>query len=275
MRGFDNERQIMAEHEKTEQAGTQPERLDLTVFVPAYNEEKLIVKTLNTIREAMADFDFSYEVLIYNDASTDQTAAVTQKYIEENGLQGQFILVDIEKNSGIGINYYRAAERGRGDYFIVLFGDNAEPAESMRRVFNLIGKADVIIPYFDTRLFDLRFNGDNRSFIRRLISITFAWIVRLISGHNVKYFNGFVIHRRKNVLKYRGNTYGLGYQAELLCQVLSEPDVSFLEVKVFNYDRVEGMPTAFKPRNVVSVIGSLFRILRRRRFRRPPKPERK
>ena len=107
-----------------------------------------------------------------------------------------------------------------------------------------------------------------------MISIVFAWIVRVISGHNIKYFNGFVIHRRANVLRHRSETYGLGYQAELLCAVLSEPGTSFLEVKVFNYDRVEGMPTAFKLRNIVSVAGSLWRILKSRRFGKPSKPVR-
>jgi glycosyltransferase involved in cell wall biosynthesis len=245
---------------------TANQRVDLTIFVPCYNEEKLIGKTLDTIRRATAGFPFTYEVLVYNDASIDKTAEVTQKYIDDNKLQGQFFLISNEKNAGIGVNYFRAARRGRGDYFIVLFGDNAEPEEAMRRVFNLLGKADVIIPYFDTRLLDLRFNGDNRTIARRAISITFAWIVRLISGVNVKYFNGFVIHRRENVLKYPSETYGLGYQAELLCKVLSDPKVSFLEVKVFNNDRSDGKATAFKPRNVISVLGSLWRIVKIRRF---------
>jgi glycosyltransferase involved in cell wall biosynthesis len=249
-------------------------KLDLSIYVPCFNEERLIERTLDTIREATSGFGFSYEVLVYNDASKDRTAEITEAYISRHQLGDQFFLINNEKNAGIGVNYFRAAERGRGEYFIVIFGDNAEPVEALRRVFNLIGKADVIIPYFDTRLFDMRFNGDNRSFIRRAISITFAWIVRVISGHNVKYFNGFVIHRRENVLRHRSDTYGLGYQAELLCSVLSEPNISFLEVKVFNYDRVEGMPTAFKAKNVISVLGSLWRILKSRRFTRPPRPER-
>ena len=257
----------------TNQDGTRP--VDLTIFVPAYNEEPLITKTLDTIREATSSFDFSYEVFVYDDASTDGTAEVTRRYIADNELAGSFHLVSNERNQGIGVNYFRAAEQGSGEYFIILFGDNVEPAETMRRMFNLMGKADVIIPYLDTRLFDMRFNGDARSFIRRFISIVFAWIVRTVSGHNVHYFNGFVMHRTENVLKYRSDTYGLGYQAELLCRVLSEPGISFLEVKCYNFDRVAGMPTAFKPRNVVSVLGSLWRIVKIRRFSRPPKPERK
>lgn len=239
-------------------------RVDLTIFVPCYNEEKLILRTLDTIREAAADFKMTYEVLVYDDASTDGSAARVRGYIAEQQLGDRYFLVANERNAGIGVNYFRAAERGRGEYFLVLFGDNVEPAEAMRRIFNLMGKADVVIPYFDTRLFDLRLNGDNRALIRRLLSILFAQLVRMISGHNVHYFNGPVMHRRANVLKHRIATYGLGYQAELLCRVLNEPGVTFLEVKIFNIDRAEGMPTAFKPKNVVSVLKSLGRMFRYR-----------
>ena len=251
--------------------GTENEDINLTIFVPAFNEEALITRTLDTIRQAADSFDFSYEVLIYDDASRDRTAEVVEDYIERNGLTGRFHLIRNERNQGIGVNYFRAAERGKGEYFIVVFGDNAEPVEALRRVFNLMGKADVIIPYFDTRLFDLRFNGDNRTFIRRLISIQFAALVRLLSGHNIRYFNGFVLHRRENVLRHRQHAYGLGYQAELLCDVLSEPGTSFLEVKVFNNDRASGMPTAFRLKNILSVAGSLWRIVRKRRFGIPRK----
>jgi glycosyltransferase involved in cell wall biosynthesis len=252
-----------------EQTAQPSSPVDLTIFVPAYNEEKLIGKTLDTILEAASAFAFSYETLIYNDASRDRTAEVTQQWINEHNAGDRFFLVTNEKNAGIGVNYFRAAERGHGEYFMVLFGDNAEPAESMRRVFNLMGKADVIIPYFDTRLFDLRYNGDNRVFIRRFLSIAFAWIVRVVSGINVHYWNGFVMHRRQNVLKHKVEAYGLGYQAEMLCKILGEPGVSFLQVKCFNIDRASGMPTAFKLKNIVSVLQSLWRIFQDR-IHRPP-----
>jgi hypothetical protein len=128
----------------------------------------------------------------------------------------------------------------------------------------LLGLADIIVPYYGTRLFSRRFNCDHRNFMRRLLSIVFAKIVRLLSGHELRYFNGLVLHRRENVVKYRGTTYGLGYQAELLCRVLNNPDVTYLEVKIHNFDRASGPTSAFKPKNIVSVCGSLWRIFKGR-----------
>jgi dolichol-phosphate mannosyltransferase len=238
--------------------------IDLTIFIPCYNESENITRTLDNILEAASGFDFNYEILIYDDASQDNTSEVAKKYIAEHDLQDCAEVIRNEKNAGIGINYFRAAERGRGEYFIVFFGDNSEPVESMVKMFDLMGHADIIIPYIDSRFIDSRFNSDKRMFIRRFFSINFARIVRVISGHRIHYFNGFVMHRRENVLRNKIDAYGLGYQAELLCNILYEPGITFLQVRVSCADRTEGVPTAFKPRNVVSVMGSLFRIFKRR-----------
>lgn len=247
-------------------------KVDLTIFVPCYNEERLILKTLDSIREAAAGLPLDYEVLVYDDASTDASARLVADYIRQNRLEDRFSLKVNERNQGVGRNYFNAARAGRGEYMVVFCGDNAEPADAMRKILNLIGKADVIIPYVDTHLFDMRFNSDHRRFSRRLISLLYAFIVRTLSGHNIRYFNSATVHKRENVLKYATDTFGYGYQAELLCRVLDDPATTFLEVKFANNDRTEGKAKAFRLKNIASVCGSLWRILRRRLEWKPPRP---
>lgn len=238
--------------------------LDLTIFVSCYNEAHLIESALQTAREAVSAFNLTYEVLIYDDASTDSSVQVINDYIARNGLQETFHLVANPRNEGIGRNYYSAAARGRGRYFFILHGDSGPHLEAVKAIFNLLGKADIVLPYFNTKLFNPEFNCDHRNFRRRLLSVCFVKLIRLLSGHELRYFNGLVLHKRANVLKHRLQTFGLGHQAELLCELLNDPSISFLEVKVHNYDRVEGASTAFRLKNVISVGMSLVRIVRRR-----------
>lgn len=240
------------------------DKVDVTVMVTCFNEQDLVTQALDTVRTTMELFPHTYEVLIYDDASKDDSVQVIRDYIEKNGLQGQFELVANEKNQGIGVNYFRGAERGRGDYYLIVHGDNAVPKDQIKHVMKLLGLADIIVPYYGTRLFSRKFNCDHRNFTRRFLSVCFAKIVRLLSGHELRYFNGLVLHRRENVVKYRVPTYGLGYQAELLCRVLNNPDVTYLEVKIHNFDRASGPTSAFKPKNIASVMGSLLRIFRGR-----------
>lgn len=240
------------------------DKVDVTVFVTCYNEQDLIVSALETVRSTMALFPHTYEVLIYDDTSKDTSVQVVREYIEKNNLGGQFELVVNPVNRGIGVNYFRAAERGRGEYFLIIHGDNAVPTDSIKHVMKLLGMADIIVPYYGTRLFSRKFNCDHRNFVRRLLSIWFARLVRFLSGHELRYFNGLVLHRRANVVKYRVPAYGLGFQAELLCRILNDPSVSYLEVKIHNYDRTSGPTSAFKLKNILSVCGSLWRIFKGR-----------
>ena len=224
----------------------------------------MIEGAMSRIREALDGTGIDYEVIIIDDCSRDNSVEVIRNYITRNKLENSFKLIANEKNMGIGVNYYRAAEMGTGEYFIVLFGDNPVPLEAMKAVFDLIGKADIIIPHYNTRLFNKKDNWDHRVFIRRFISIFYTWLVVVLSGHKLSYFNGFCMHRRNNVLKHRVNAFGLGYQAEMLTSILDEPGITYLEVKVHNYDRQYGLSTAFSPKNVLSVMGSLWRIFWRR-----------
>lgn len=234
--------------------------LDLTIFVSCYNEGELIEKTLQTVLDAMKEFNYTYEVLIYDDCSTDDSVQRIKNFIERNNLHDKFKLRANEKNQGIGINYFRAAKEGRGEYFLIVHGDNAIPVEELKKTLNLLGKADIIVPYYETRLFKVKYNYDHRDFTRRLLSIIFTNLVRLLSGYKLRYFNGLVLHKRENVIKNEVKTYGLGFQAELLCKILKDPNITYLEVRQHNYAYTKIGTTAFKFKNVVSVLKSLWRI---------------
>ena len=234
-------------------------QLDLTIMVSCFNEGDVIEQTLELIRDVMSCFDYSYEVLIYDDASSDNSVEIVKSYIDRNHLGSQFFLVVNSTNMGLGFSYFRAAEKGRGEYFLKINGRNAHPPNSLKKVLKCLGQADVVIPYFKTRLFKLKDNDDYRSFGRRLLSLSFAGLIRTVSGLNVRYFNGGVIHKRENVIANQVATHGFGYQAELLCKLLKKPEVKYLEVSQENFDEA-GSSTALRIKNIYSVFGSFWRI---------------
>lgn len=236
------------------------EKIDLTIFVCCYNEQDIITKTLQEVRNTMIHFNYSYEVLIYDDHSSDKSAEKIKQYIRENDLEPQFTLNVNDRNRGIGNNYFSAAEKGRGEYFLIIHGDSPNAAKEAIKTLNLLGKADIIIPYYETRIFRLKYNRDHRTFSRRFLSASFAYLVRLLSGSNLRYFNGLVLHKRKNVLLNRVDTYGLGFMPELLCKNLKNPEITYLEVRQTNYTAEKIGTTAFKPKSIVSVLKSLVRI---------------
>ena len=55
--------------------------LDLTVFISCYNEALYIARTIDTVRAALAELNFSYEIIVIDDCSKDNSPAIVEDYI--------------------------------------------------------------------------------------------------------------------------------------------------------------------------------------------------
>jgi len=88
------------------------------VVVPAYNEEKLIGKVIDTMP------DYVDKVVVVDDKSNDATAAIAAEYAERSG--GRIILVRHSENQGVGgaiATGYKWARDNRMDTTAVMAGD--------------------------------------------------------------------------------------------------------------------------------------------------------
>jgi glycosyltransferase involved in cell wall biosynthesis len=227
---------------------------DITFIVPCLNEEINVVNTLDVIVSAMSELNNTYEILVIDDHSSDQTVANVNKYIYRKGTDN-IILVKNSSNKGLGTNFVDGSYIGKGRYYMLINGDNVEPKETIQTIVRELGKADMIIPFFG--------KNDNRPFIRKVLSGLFTKIVNCISGYKISYYNGPILHLRYNVMRWSPDTHGFAYQAELVSRVLSQGE-SFKEVEVTNIDRQAGSSKAFRIQNILSVGHSLLQILLRR-----------
>ncbi|MEY8409838.1 glycosyltransferase family 2 protein [Lachnospiraceae bacterium 62-26] len=92
----------------------------LSIVVAAYNHEKYIEKTIQSIRDQIVDFE--YEVIIGEDCSTDKTRNILKR-IQKN-CPDNFRFYYREKNLGAEKNFRDLYSKMRGEYFIVLEGDD-------------------------------------------------------------------------------------------------------------------------------------------------------
>jgi glycosyltransferase involved in cell wall biosynthesis len=228
--------------------------LDLTFFVPCYNEAGNIRATVDTILTAMHGSTVSYEILMCDDSSEDNTKEIIDSIIIDNK-SSRLRLVANDINRGLGFNYFRCAFLAHGKHYMLINGDNVEPSEAIKRIVHLLGKRDMIIPYFGKE--------DKRSLFRRSVSRFFSFLINVLGGHRVYYYNGPVLHQTDNVRFFRSETHGYGYQAELICRLLHE-NISYEQVAVPNADREWGFSKAFSIGNILSVCNSLFHIFVRR-----------
>ena len=228
--------------------------LDLTIFVSCYNEEDYIRNTLETIRQVMSELTLSYEIIVIDDVSKDNSAQIVEKYIAAHP-EMNIVLRKNKHNKGLAQNYFDAAFLGKGKYYRLLCGDNSEPISSIKAVFSEIGSADILVPYYMT--------SEGKSAKRQLISKTYTMIVNTITGYKFHYYNGLHVHLRYNVMRWHPNTHGFGFQADLLCLLLDQ-GFTYKEIPITMIEQRSGKSNAITFKNLLSVAHTLLEIFLRR-----------
>jgi len=95
----------------------------LSVVIPAYNEEKRISETLLAIDHYLSKQDYSSEIIVINNGSTDKTGQIVQNFVN---LIKNLKLVDIKQSiGGKGMAVKKGMLAAQGDYRIYLDADNA------------------------------------------------------------------------------------------------------------------------------------------------------
>ena len=257
--------------EKPNQSGANSAvgELDVTVVVTCYNEQEFIVDSLESVIGALRESGRSYEVIVVDDVSKDDSVSRVREYMKQHP-EYPIRLITNRINRGLGNNYVEAAFLGKGKYYRLCCGDNCEPKEVIAQILRHMGKADMVIPYQNQK------EVAGKSRFRKLLSQTFTFLVNSISGYHIKYYNGLAIHLRYNVMRWHPASYGFGFQADLVTRLLDE-GASYVQVPSTSIDRKGSASAALKTRNILSVSHTLleivFRRLRRMLYGRTmPKP---
>jgi len=185
---------------------------DLTVVIPAYNEEKRLPWTLTELTAFLNDWGIDYRVLVADDGSTDRTATLTHH------LGPRCSTLRIFPQGGKGRAVRTAMLRATGR--VVAFTDADLPFElaALRQGYEWIGRGgcDVV---FGARDIDGSKHLAPRRLARRVATFAFREIVRRFVSREVTDTQcGLKLFSRTAALEIFGRTTidGFAFDAEVV-----------------------------------------------------------
>lgn len=94
---------------------------DLSIIIPAYNEEALIAGTLDGLQTYLSARPERFEIIVVDDGSQDKTAESIQAWQNRNGTDLRLLIN--QKNMGKGFSIRRGVLESRGRYLIFIDAD--------------------------------------------------------------------------------------------------------------------------------------------------------
>ena len=117
--------------------------LELSVIIPAYNEESRLPKTLESVYQFLHLRGRSFEIVVVDDGSHDNTAEVVREYGKSHP---EVRVVSYQPNRGKGYAVRVGMLAGKGETLLIDDADGSSPIEEVERLEAAIaGGADIAI----------------------------------------------------------------------------------------------------------------------------------
>ncbi|MBL4904120.1 MAG: glycosyltransferase family 2 protein [Desulfocapsa sp.] len=119
--------------------------MKLSIIIPVYNEEKTIASILNLVEDELKNLTVikSYELIIVDDCSSDNSKAVLEKIVRN---KQHYTLLSHDVNSGKGAAIRTAISKTSGDVVLIQDADLEYDPNDYNTLLKplLDGKADVV-----------------------------------------------------------------------------------------------------------------------------------
>jgi glycosyltransferase involved in cell wall biosynthesis len=149
---------------------------ELSIVVPSFNEERRLPRTLERIANYIREKRPNTEVIVVDDGSTDQTAAVAESW--KDRIPGLRVLTN-DGNRGKGYSVRHGSLEAQGDVVLFTDADLSAPIEEAQKLLAALQTHDVAI---GSRAVDRSLIEVHESPFREFAGIVFNRIVRVALG---------------------------------------------------------------------------------------------
>jgi len=204
---------------------------ELTIIVPAFNEEKKLRDTILDLIRISDNILEEYEIIIFDDGSSDQTNHIATKLELEFD---KVSLVTHDINLGLAASFREGISISKYAYICLIPGDGACSPDSLIPIFGSIGTSELILT-----------NRANqkvaRSKLRYLISKSFFYLFKNLFKLNVKDINSLGIYPVERLRNIEIISSNWGFNLEILVKLMRlNTEYKIMDLDLIPEDHIVG-----------------------------------
>jgi hypothetical protein len=203
----------------------------ISLCMPCYNEGEVVEEVLRGALAVLPEFVDEYEILVVDDGSTDETAAIVERLAADDD---RIRLVRHETNRGYGAAFATALRAAHGEWICFTDGDGQFNLLDLPQLLVEAQSADVVVGYRHRR-------ADNG--VRRFNARGWKWLMHGLAGIRVRDLDcAFKLFPRWVVEQLQLTANGACISAEILAQC-THGGLLVCEVPVNHFPRAAGKAT--------------------------------
>ena len=165
---------------------------EFSIIIPVYNESDKIIPTLTQVMIFMKNFSDSFEVIVVDDGSEDNTVVLVENYSQEH----PEIKLIKNRHKGKGPTVWSGMAKAEGRYIYMADADLSTPIDELKLLFNWLMEHDFDIVIASRE--GIGANRVNEPYYRHLMGRLFNYVVQLIALPGIKDSQcGFKLFRKK------------------------------------------------------------------------------
>jgi glycosyltransferase involved in cell wall biosynthesis len=222
--------------------------MKISIVIPLYNEEKIVVNSINETYESICHFSNNVEFIIVNDGSKDKTSELVLKHFSKSPFK-----FFNKINGGFGSAVKFGISKSSGNYVICVPADSPLNLKTASRLISVINEnlPDVVLSYRKEKV------GYSR--LRLFKSKLYHLIVSILFSLNFKDYNWIHIYKSDIFKSINVKSDGIFFLSEVIIRAKRDK-MRIIEVEVEQRQRLYGIASSTKLSTILNTALELLKF---------------